>query len=48
VAPHYGTQRQVAMAPTGQAGGSVPHENMPPYLAVTFIIALQGIYPSRG
>jgi microcystin-dependent protein len=30
------------------AGGSQPHENMQPYLAVTFIIALQGIYPSRS
>lgn len=30
------------------AGGSQPHENRQPFLAVTFIIALQGIYPSRG
>jgi microcystin-dependent protein len=30
------------------AGGSQPHNNMPPYLVVTFIIALQGIYPSRN
>lgn len=30
------------------AGGSQPHTNVQPYLAVTFIIALQGIYPSRG
>ena len=30
------------------AGGSQPHNNMPPYLALTFIIALQGIYPPRG
>lgn len=29
------------------AGASLPHNNMPPYLAVTFIIALQGIYPQR-
>lgn len=32
---------------TGVAGGSQPHNNMPPYLSVTFIIALQGIYPQR-
>lgn len=32
----------------GSAGGSQPHENMPPYLGVNFIIALQGIYPSRN
>jgi microcystin-dependent protein len=27
-------------------GGSQPHDNMQPYLAVTFIISLFGIYPS--
>ncbi|MFC6663457.1 phage tail protein [Deinococcus multiflagellatus] len=31
----------------GAAGGSQPHNNLPPYLAVTFIIALQGIFPQR-
>jgi microcystin-dependent protein len=30
------------------AGGSQPHENRPPFLAVTFIIALYGIFPSRN
>jgi microcystin-dependent protein len=30
------------------SGGNQPHNNMPPYLALTFIIALQGIYPARG
>lgn len=30
------------------AGGSLPHENRQPYLAITFVIALQGIYPSRN
>jgi microcystin-dependent protein len=30
------------------AGAGQPHNNMPPYLAVNFIIALQGIYPSRN
>lgn len=29
-------------------GGSQPHENMQPYLAVNYIIATQGIYPSRN
>lgn len=28
-------------------GGSQPHDNMQPYLVVDFIIALDGIYPSR-
>lgn len=45
-APPYTT----AMSPMaiGVTGGSQPHENMMPYLGVTFIIALQGIFPSRG
>ena|ERR1700682_3498548 len=30
------------------AGGSLPHNNMMPFLAVTFIIALQGVYPPRS
>ena len=29
-------------------GGSQPHENMQPYLTVTFCIALQGVFPSRN
>jgi len=32
----------------GNAGSSASHENRQPYLAVSFIIALQGIYPSRN
>jgi microcystin-dependent protein len=30
------------------AGGSQPHGNMQPYLGLNFIIALQGIFPSRN
>lgn len=30
------------------AGGSSPHNNMQPYLTVTFIIAMQGVFPPRG
>ncbi len=30
------------------SGGSQPHNNMMPYLGLTFIIALQGIYPARS
>lgn len=29
-------------------GGSQPHNNMPPYLVLNFIIALQGIFPSQN
>jgi microcystin-dependent protein len=44
------TTGQVIMAPQaiGIAGGSLPHNNMQPYLALTFIIALQGIFPPRS
>lgn len=34
--------------PSGATGQSLPISTMPPYLAVTFIIALQGVFPSRG
>jgi len=39
----------VKLAPmaVGIAGSSFPHNNMQPYLAVTFCIAMQGIYPQR-
>jgi microcystin-dependent protein len=30
------------------AGSNQPHENMSPYLVLNFIIALQGIFPSRN
>ena len=33
---------------TGIAGGSQPHENRQPYLAINFLIALTGIFPSRN
>jgi microcystin-dependent protein len=32
----------------GFVGGSQPHENRQPYLVMTWIIALTGIFPSRG
>ena len=32
----------------GTTGQSQPHNNLQPYLTVTFIIALVGIYPSRS
>jgi len=37
--------RQNAVAPAGQ---TAPHENRPPFLVVNFIIAINGVYPSRG
>jgi microcystin-dependent protein len=32
----------------GVTGGSQPHDNTQPYLAVNFCIALEGIFPSRN
>jgi microcystin-dependent protein len=29
-------------------GGNLPHNNLQPFLTVTFVIALSGAYPSRG
>jgi len=34
--------------PTENAGGSQSHTNVQPFLCVNFIIALQGLYPSRN
>ena len=40
----------VNMAPEAltPAGGGMPHNNMSPYLACNFCIALQGVYPPRS
>lgn len=35
-------------ASVSSTGGSSPHNNLMPYLPVSFIIALQGLYPSQG
>src|SRR5687768_4799944 len=32
----------------GVSGGSLPHNNMMPYLTLNFCIALQGVFPPRG
>jgi microcystin-dependent protein len=39
----------VLMAPQTltPAGGSLPHNNMQPYLTLNFCIALQGVFPAR-
>ena len=33
---------------TSIAGGSLPHNNMMPYLVLNFVIALQGVFPPRS
>ena len=35
-------------ASIGNSGGSQPHSNFMPYLCINFIIALEGIFPSRN
>ena len=34
-------------AAIGSDGGSQPHDNMPPFLVINFIISLFGVYPSQ-
>lgn len=43
-----GAYNTVANTSLRPVGGSQPHENMGPYLVISFIIALQGIFPSRS
>ncbi|HEY2170743.1 MAG TPA: phage tail protein, partial [Candidatus Angelobacter sp.] len=31
----------------GPAGGSQPHDNMVPFLAINFILSLFGVFPSQ-
>ncbi len=43
------TPPNIAMSPLSLAiaGSSLPHNNLAPYLVVTFIMALQGVFPPR-
>ncbi len=49
--PQYGdtvnTALNTAAVTVDNTGGNAPHTNMQPYLTINYIIALQGIYPSR-
>jgi microcystin-dependent protein len=46
----YADTQNTNMAPlaTTISGGNLPHNNMPPFLGLNFIIALQGVYPARS
>ena len=46
----YGKAYNVALHPNtiSSVGGSQPHNNMQPYLVISFCIALQGIFPSQN
>jgi len=48
--PLYGSTPNAAMAanPMSSTGGNQPHENQAPYLVVNMMIALVGVFPSRG
>lgn len=39
---------EFSVSAVGSGGGSQAHDNVQPFLALNFIIALQGLYPSRG
>jgi microcystin-dependent protein len=43
-----GTFNTLAPQTLGPTGGSQPHQNMQPYLTLNFVIALQGVFPSRN
>jgi microcystin-dependent protein len=43
-----GAMSQMHAQALSPSGGGQPHINLPPYLGLTFIIALQGIFPARS
>ena len=47
-APSSGNNVQMHPFALSIAGGNQPHNNMPPFLGLTFIIALQGVFPARS
>ena len=49
-APIFSSTDGTPMSPgsTSLTGGSQPHDNMSPYLTLNYVIALQGIFPSRN
>jgi microcystin-dependent protein len=47
--PQFAASADVVLAPGAVAisGGSQPHNNLQPYLVLNYIIALQGLTPTR-
>jgi len=48
IAPYSNAAPNATMQPLGSSGNSQPHENMQPYQAINFIIALIGVFPSQN
>ena len=46
--PETGNRTFLRSGTVANEGGQQPHDNMQPYLVVTFCIALQGLFPSRN
>jgi microcystin-dependent protein len=46
--PSTGSATTLAARQVGAAGGALPHNNIQPYLALNWCIALQGVYPPRS
>ena len=44
----FGATTNLAFQAVAPAGGSLPHNNMMPYLTLNFVIAMQGVFPPRG
>jgi microcystin-dependent protein len=44
----FGATATMAFEAIAPAGGSLPHNNMMPYLTLNFVIALQGVFPPRS
>lgn len=42
------TNLTMSPAAVGLTGGAQPHNNLPPYVTLLFVIALNGIFPPRG
>ena len=39
---------EIGQGAIGSAGGGLPHENEQPSLVISFVIALEGVYPQRS
>ncbi len=46
--PPTGTAVNMSASAVAAAGGSQPHDNLPPYVVLNYCIAMQGIFPARS